>query len=1318
MSTPHREVSRVVEKGLTKGRHEGESSPDNLSLDNINPCIQQPEGARVYVKDRICIISWNINGISFDSVTTKEKLEILRNLVDESKSEIVLLQETHLRREDMKWFNAQFNNFLWFHSFGVGRSKGVAIGVRIAALNGSRIHVHCRDKVGRYIYIAAQVNNIECDILSIYVPSFIKNETLEEINRKCAPSENTLIFGGDFNINFVKEEFTLLEKWLDVRNCCILDNEVFTYRDKSIIDYIGTSSSCVLNDRNLDVVVGSGLDHSILVATLRRGDDGAIFPIKPKINPSLCESSVVHKEAIARIGPFKVSSNPMTYINQFSDAVRDIILNNDKVIKNPDIRNSLMKVVACKEVNDPSKLASSIREDEFVKTMCHDYYKYSSNSNKARRRKWRAIIRYTIINIRKNYGCKVSHLLGKKCPKLTRLKSNFKFSIVDANNRMIERCEDVETMVGEFWKGVFSSVRKFDHVKLNNLLKNSPSLQLCNAKIYKVDRLRLRKIVTKKCSSSSGLDELPFCLFASSFDVLEEVWIRLIEGIANGEIVVSEEFGNSLLILIPKGGKNMGVSSFRPICITSTIYRIIMKVFASEMRNAIHPLIATNQRALLKGRTIGSAVGNIINTFYGRISQRLPTIFLQTDFKKAFDFINRDAIRIILERSNIPKHLQRVVRICLNTNSTQWNTQHIPTVIFPSVSGVRQGCPLSPLIYILVVDLLVRNLSEVEGVVTLGSYADDNGLILSNTECLSVIRRRIRDYELAVGAELNLEKCSIISNLKIGYIKSWNGLKICKSSTYLGIKLGLNISADDMWGDAVIKAATVSTRIKKLRISFSEKVRLVNTYLVPLFSYISQFYLMPSKIAGRIWLFIRRCLGLKGGIGNRGLAARMGPLNLVPAIRDPYIANVASLLSSFPSKMKHTHPLSTINQRILALEVMKRNMRHIPNREFIMENYSNFELFGKYRGIVKRRITGITYDMIINCDSPILPTKLLSELDANRELNAIYIMRNASFKGKSLRWNNYIQLLHKCWDTKSKLSDIGIGVDVKCTFCGADSQSHQHLIGKCIVTEWIYAQSKYNDLLPKNPVDLLLADKLLCRKEVEVRLRIINALKYSISTFKDKDDVIRHIEKEISLVKDEWAGGGVLKDQSITDDELRVPIYEYRLRFDGSANPKLLNGGFGYAIFKGDMEIACGCGPIGLANVNIAEVCALEKGLSHALSLGISELSVIGDSKFAVNLGTIRNPCTNPRYMVPYCNIQKMISEFARYEIFFLPRRFNFRADVLAFTGCNAPNLCLDAMKDLEYERPLNVVTSAHRFCVKIPNRECQRYFCVKNPLD
>ena len=82
---------------------------------------------------------------------------------------------------------------------------------------------------------------------------------------------------------------------------------------------------------------------------------------------------------------------------------------------------------------------------------------------------------------------------------------------------------------------------------------------------------------------------------------------------------------------------------------------------------------------------------------------------------------------------------------------------------FTSRTGVKQGCPISPLIYCIVFDLLVCKVLKGRGVTASAAYADDLAISLERAERVENLEVFFDMYCDATGAEVNYEKCFLLT---------------------------------------------------------------------------------------------------------------------------------------------------------------------------------------------------------------------------------------------------------------------------------------------------------------------------------------------------------------------------------------------------------------------------------------------------------------------------------------------------------------------------------------------------------------------------
>jgi hypothetical protein len=132
----------------------------------------------------------------------------------------------------------------------------------------------------------------------------------------------------------------------------------------------------------------------------------------------------------------------------------------------------------------------------------------------------------------------------------------------------------------------------------------------------------------------------------------------------------------------------------------------ILKIIANRIRPHLSRALAEEQLGFLKGKQILDAIGTAQECLHSIKAKNLPTILLKLDLKQAFDCINWNFLKLILLKCGFGAAFTNWMMGCITTATLAVLINGEASKSFHSERGLRQGCPLSPLLFILVLESL------------------------------------------------------------------------------------------------------------------------------------------------------------------------------------------------------------------------------------------------------------------------------------------------------------------------------------------------------------------------------------------------------------------------------------------------------------------------------------------------------------------------------------------------------------------------------------------------------------------------------------
>lgn len=150
-----------------------------------------------------------------------------------------------------------------------------------------------------------------------------------------------------------------------------------------------------------------------------------------------------------------------------------------------------------------------------------------------------------------------------------------------------------------------------------------------------------------------------------------------------------------------KAGPRTSIKAYRPLTILKLDYKLLAKAMARRFGDSLNTVIDTTQTAFLPGRWIGDNVLQHLEEVDYLERNRIPGVIAFLDFEKAYDVVDRDWVYACMAAMGFGPVAIRWVRLLLTSTRTCCRFNGFHTREFPVLTGVAQGSPLSPALYVI-----------------------------------------------------------------------------------------------------------------------------------------------------------------------------------------------------------------------------------------------------------------------------------------------------------------------------------------------------------------------------------------------------------------------------------------------------------------------------------------------------------------------------------------------------------------------------------------------------------------------------------------
>ena len=443
-------------------------------------------------------------------------------------------------------------------------------------------------------------------------------------------------------------------------------------------------------------------------------------------------------------------------------------------------------------------------------------------------------------------------------------------SVEDKNGALLTKDEEVLGRWTEYCEELYNYNIEPDQGILSGLVRTAES---CDAPIITSEVERAIKDL--KRNKSPGTDEIPAELIQHGGQVVVDHYTTLCQKIYQDR-EWPKKWTQSLIIKLPKKGNTRKCENNRTISLICHASKILLKIIQNRIKSKAESILAEEQAGFRSGRSTAEQIFNlrVLTEKYLEHNTDLYHNFI--DFRKAFDRVWQEGLWAVMRDFSFEDDMVELIEGLYKEACSAVIHKEAIGRFFKTTVGVRQGCPLSPVLFNIFLERIMQmSLENFQAGVSIGGreicnlrFADDIDLIADGEEELQELTTRLELTVKKFGMEINTDKSKILVNSRqptqpctininntpleqvnqfkyLGAVVTTDG----DSSKELRTRLTLGVAA----------MASLARLWSGRSISIRTKVRVYRSMVVPVVTYGCEAWTLKAEEERRLQAFENKC---------------------------------------------------------------------------------------------------------------------------------------------------------------------------------------------------------------------------------------------------------------------------------------------------------------------------------------------------------------------------------------------------------------------------------------------------------------------------
>jgi Reverse transcriptase (RNA-dependent DNA polymerase) len=473
-----------------------------------------------------------------------------------------------------------------------------------------------------------------------------------------------------------------------------------------------------------------------------------------------------------------------------------------------------------------------------------------------------------------------------------------------------------------------------------------------------VEEVEVRRIIQHlKNNKSAGNNGITAELLKAGGEKLSTELYELIKRVWKTE-QMPKEWSEAILIPLHKKEDITICENYRGIALLDTSYKVLANCIKNRLEPIVERLLGDYQCGFRANRSVTDQIFVLKQTIAKTYKHKGKLHIMFIDFKQAYDTIVRKMIFEAMKDFNIPPKLIALTKMILENASNRVKIEGRTSEPFQSKRGVRQGDPLSTILFNIVLEKILRKCKAYSnGTIyhhrhQILAYADDMVIITRTKSELIKVFKKLEQCAREMGLKINEGKTKYMmveegqENTKNSVLKvttetgSEYAIERVSAFCYLGVTITDNDNETTEWKERVTKGNRSTGALQRIMstktVSRKAKLRIYETVIRPTVLYGSELWILSKKHVTELQIWERKILrkifgGKQTSDGWRrrtneelmSLYGKPSIVNVVKAQRIRWIGHIMRL------------PKDRATRKALDNEMGRRKRRGRPKDEWI-----------------------------------------------------------------------------------------------------------------------------------------------------------------------------------------------------------------------------------------------------------------------------------------------------------------------------------------------------------------------------------------------